>query len=648
MKYPLRSDWDSVYDGFELEIHIVDHCNLNCAGCNHFTSLAEEYFIEKDLLIDQLKIVKERLPSLKRLMLIGGEPCLHPQLLDLCIAVRELLPEVTIDVLSNGSLLKVIDKNKEQYKALDIGFLTPLYGEPIKYDEQLAQSLLDYGVLRQSFSRMAFMQPAVDIYGTQDAEYQFYNECHVKKPCLTLKNYKIYECPWSAHLNNFCNFVNIEIPEIKDDDYLDLHTVTLEQLEEWCYKPKNRCKYCKLGSPWMWHPSSRSIEEWTWDLYDYYVSRYDEYLYKINYNKSFLNKFLRDRDDPVYLPPVTKLLYARYFGKIDIIIPYYKIKLPLVDRLIDSLKQQTIIDDCVIYIVSDNSPVDRFVIEKFKQSGLNFIYLKNQVNSGPGVARNHAIDNSYNNYLYFFDIDDYFIESTALEDAYKTISENNLDGVFVLKQSQFNPEGVHVHDTCISRTFLEKMNLKYRNVYCHEDDIVSGTLQLFGNYTRLNKPYSVYSRDNDYTANKTYSDIELLISSILSYYYTLKQAKVLIQQHQVDESCLKMLIYDLFDWDKIFNNYDIKQVEFLKKIIVFYYAVLIKVSELFPTFIPTDSYWAKQIQENSYFFKINDKTVFFSKEDILNYFSNFLNDFSEKKKVFYAIQQELKEVEYEL
>lgn len=579
-------------------------------------------------------------------MLIGGEPCLHPQLLELCTAVRELLPEVTIDVLSNGSLLKVIDQNKEQYKQLKIGFLTPLYGEPVKYDAELAQSLMDYGVLSQSFSRMAFMQPAVDIYGTQNAEYQFYNECHVKKPCLTLKNYKIYECPWSAHLNNFCDFVGINIPEIKDDDYLDLHTVTLEQLEEWCYKPKNRCKYCKLGSPWMWHPSSRSIEEWTWDLYDYYINRYDEYLYKINYNKSFLNKFLRDKDDPVYLPPMTKLLYARYFGKMDIIIPYYKIKLPLVDRLINSLKEQTIINDCVIYIVSDNSPVDRFVIEKFKQSGLNFIYLRNLINCGPGTARNHAIENSFNKYLYFFDMDDYFIKPTALEDAYNAIQ--NLDGVFVLKESQFNKNAIHVHDTCISREFMEKMNLKYRDVYCHEDDIVSSTLQLFGKYVRLNEPYSIYTRDNDFTANKTYNDTELLVSAILSYYYTLVKAKDLSKNYQVDEACLKMLIKDLFNFEELFAKYEISKKETLKKIIIFYYAVLIKVNQLFPSFIPADSYWAKQIHNNDYFFSINDKIQFSSKEDILNYFSEFLNSFSEKKKVFYAIQQELKEVKYEL
>ena len=46
MDFPCRSEWDSVFDGYELEIHVVDHCNLNCAGCNHFTPLAKPFFIE--------------------------------------------------------------------------------------------------------------------------------------------------------------------------------------------------------------------------------------------------------------------------------------------------------------------------------------------------------------------------------------------------------------------------------------------------------------------------------------------------------------------------------------------------------------------------------------------------------------------------
>jgi hypothetical protein len=52
MKYPCWSEYDSVYDGVELEMHIVDHCNLNCAGCNHFCSLAEPFYISIESFTD--------------------------------------------------------------------------------------------------------------------------------------------------------------------------------------------------------------------------------------------------------------------------------------------------------------------------------------------------------------------------------------------------------------------------------------------------------------------------------------------------------------------------------------------------------------------------------------------------------------------
>lgn len=26
--------------GYHIEMHVVDHCNLNCFGCNHFSPLA--------------------------------------------------------------------------------------------------------------------------------------------------------------------------------------------------------------------------------------------------------------------------------------------------------------------------------------------------------------------------------------------------------------------------------------------------------------------------------------------------------------------------------------------------------------------------------------------------------------------------------
>ena len=42
---PYRSHHPSIYKGVQVEMHIVDHCNLNCNCCNHFSPLAEPWFI---------------------------------------------------------------------------------------------------------------------------------------------------------------------------------------------------------------------------------------------------------------------------------------------------------------------------------------------------------------------------------------------------------------------------------------------------------------------------------------------------------------------------------------------------------------------------------------------------------------------------
>jgi molybdenum cofactor biosynthesis enzyme MoaA len=61
-----------------LELHLTDHCNLNCKGCGHYSPIAQENFasfveFKKDML---------RLGHLFRniqiIRLMGGEPLLHP------------------------------------------------------------------------------------------------------------------------------------------------------------------------------------------------------------------------------------------------------------------------------------------------------------------------------------------------------------------------------------------------------------------------------------------------------------------------------------------------------------------------------------------------------------------------------------------
>lgn len=101
-----RSEFKDVFEGYHLEIQVVNHCNLNCSGCNHFSPLATKWFMSAEEFFENLILVKQKLPTIKGLMILGGEPTLHPQLVDLCLIARTLFPDIILSVLTNGLELK--------------------------------------------------------------------------------------------------------------------------------------------------------------------------------------------------------------------------------------------------------------------------------------------------------------------------------------------------------------------------------------------------------------------------------------------------------------------------------------------------------------------------------------------------------------
>lgn len=68
----------------QFNIDIVNHCNLNCIGCGHFSPLATEYFLP----VEEFKKDCERLNYLtngdiERMEIMGGEPLLHPSIIEI-------------------------------------------------------------------------------------------------------------------------------------------------------------------------------------------------------------------------------------------------------------------------------------------------------------------------------------------------------------------------------------------------------------------------------------------------------------------------------------------------------------------------------------------------------------------------------------
>lgn len=480
--------WKSVYEGVSLEIQVVDHCNLNCAGCNHFSPLAEPWYIDIEDFRNQIIMANKKIPNIRLFMIVGGEPTLHPQLFELCKIAREVFPKekTQLKVLSNGLDMRDALKHKEEYLDMDVMFDITTYGKytnhkTVKYCE-------DYGIAFNHQARMFMRQQLVNEKGDTDPISGYYQHCPHEIPCFTLKNYKIYICPFSAHLDIYRKKYNVNIPEEKND-YLCLEDInSLDDLHNFIFSPKNICKYCDSEyseASWLWHKYYDIKSEFVVPMENAYFEDYDFYLKLINDKENFLegyNEFLKG-DAPIdfrYNNYYLRKCITRFIdGKIDIIIPYYNLNDDQIINLFNSLSAQTIIKDCCVYLISDNSAYDKKVIEIFDEAKFPCFYLKNKERKGPGSTRNLGLENSFNKYIIFWDSDDLFNSENELEYLYKSIKENDkADFLEYLVPDNDNNNKIGL---ILKREFLEKYNIKYSYFCFCEDSLFLDLCDLYGN-----------------------------------------------------------------------------------------------------------------------------------------------------------------------
>ncbi|MDR0644388.1 MAG: radical SAM protein [Treponema sp.] len=88
-----------------FETHIVEHCNLNCSSCCHFSPLAHKEYLDPSVFENDCKRISELTKELRYLRLLGGEPLLHPQINDFFDIARKHFPGSPIQLTTNGILL---------------------------------------------------------------------------------------------------------------------------------------------------------------------------------------------------------------------------------------------------------------------------------------------------------------------------------------------------------------------------------------------------------------------------------------------------------------------------------------------------------------------------------------------------------------
>ena len=149
---------------------------------------------------------------------------------------------------------------------------------------------------------------------------------------------------------------------------------------------------------------------------------------------------------------------------IDVIIPVYNTPLTDLERCLDSILKQSF-NNYKVYIIDDGSNNEvRDYLDSFSKAKDNFI-VKHKENAGVSSARNLGIEISDSPYITFVDSYD-VIEKDFLAEAYKLITENNLDIIIggyneiknnKIVKTRLSLPGLHIYENERINIFLEKL-----------------------------------------------------------------------------------------------------------------------------------------------------------------------------------------------
>ena len=255
----------------KIDIHLVDHCNLNCKGCTHFSPLAEKFFLD----IDEFERDLTRFAELSKgevgsIFMLGGEPLLHPEIVDFFPIARKLFPNTRLVIISNGILLSQMEERFwKACKRYNIQLWISKYDLSVDLSP-MAKKAAEYGVFygytstaRTKQDEKFWTKCPLDVEGGQ-YWLNSYKHCTLKN-CATLKHGKLYPCCTIAHIEHFNKFFGKDL-KVSDFDYVDIYKVeSWDTLLNVMQAPHPFCKYCKTTNYQadVWGTSHKDISEWT-------------------------------------------------------------------------------------------------------------------------------------------------------------------------------------------------------------------------------------------------------------------------------------------------------------------------------------------------------------------------------------------------
>jgi hypothetical protein len=270
---------NSERERFRIEVHVTEHCNLNCKGCSHFSPLCKPTYLDLNTFNKDCKRLSEITNKLEIIRLLGGEPLLHPQITALFDIIHTYLPVTQILILTNGTELLKMDETFWQ-KCHEHGVVIDISPYPVKLDigaiKKISRGyrvLVTYNRSMNDESERGnnrFYKTPLKINGTMDKEKSF-SQCNIRRnkymnaSCITLRDGKLYPCCIVAHIGHINDFFG-EHFDVCKDDYCDIYEIKNDsEIKRIIENPIPFCRYCDMDNfknNEIWGLSKKEKKEW--------------------------------------------------------------------------------------------------------------------------------------------------------------------------------------------------------------------------------------------------------------------------------------------------------------------------------------------------------------------------------------------------
>lgn len=256
------------FDRGIIDIYITNVCNLTCTDCRSFNNHKFKGHIEynRDLHMEWAQRID--IPSFG---VIGGEPCLHPNLLTWLRGLRECWPDADANLITNGTYLSRVRGLHETLAELGYVVQVVIHGQHLRsyIADQMLQAFGvcevlppsiddDYThntnlIMRTSlgvkinvlnswkFAPMSNLG-LTDVYHNSDPD-RAHDACF-HKHCTHFIDGKFYKCSVTARLGEFLRQHNRPVPDLLDAyEPLTLENLSQERIDA-LHRTIPQCSLC--------------------------------------------------------------------------------------------------------------------------------------------------------------------------------------------------------------------------------------------------------------------------------------------------------------------------------------------------------------------------------------------------------------------